>query len=807
MHEFTQRAKNVLDFARLFSFENNYPYIGTEHILYGLTKEKYGLASKILSRQGITSKVVKEYILNMTEMMTTKVKEKDIDFTPRSKRVIENSVKESNKMEHNYVGTEHILLALMKEIDSMAIKILISANVNPQKIFTDLIRVITDEQLLNLDQSNSFKNVTPTLNQFSKDLNLLAMENKLSPLIGREKEIEQIIQILGRKTKNNPLIIGHPGVGKTSIVEGLAKIFTSSKLPNSLKDKKIISLDISSMIAGAKYRGDFEDRLKKSINEAIKAGNVILFIDEIHNIIGAGSAEGAMDAASILKPILSNEEIRIIGATTFNEYKKYLEKDSALERRFGRVLIEEPTVEESINILKGLKSNYETHHKVKILDEAIVSAVNLSKRYLTTKFMPDKAIDVLDDTCSTLSVKIIDGYNMTIDIENMIKELNTLKNNAILAKDKEKAEKYKKEELKYKNKLKALEKKEVKKESNKKIITSENIYEAIAKMTKIPVEKLEKKEIDKLKGLEDKIKNKIIGQDDAVKSITKAIKRARLGLKDEKRPIGTFMFLGPTGVGKTELVKTLALELFGDENNIVRFDMSEYMEAHSVAKLIGSPPGYVGFEEGGLLTEKIKQKPYSIVLFDEIEKAHNDIYNILLQILEDGRLTDSSGNVVDFKNTIIIITSNVGAKNITDIKNVGFVLQDENITYEKQKNEVLNETKKIFKPEFLNRLDEIIVFKKLSKESLIKITNILLKELSNRLVKKDINIKFDKSVIEYIVDNGSDSNYGARPLRRFIISNIENYLAEEMLEGNISKNDNITLKYEDKTIKLKLSKK
>ena len=800
MYEFTQRAKNVLDIARTFSFENNYPYIGTEHILYGLTKEKYGLASKILKKQNINDKLTKELILKSSNILTTKVKEKDIDFTMRSKRVIENSIKESDKMGHNYVGTEHILLALMKEIDSMAIKILITANANPQKIFTDLIRVITDEQLLNIDESNTFKTVTPTLNQFSKDITKFASENKLSPLIGRENEINHIMQILSRKTKNNPLIVGNPGVGKTSIVEGLAKLIVLDKVPNSLKGKKIISLDISSMVAGAKYRGDFEDRLKKSIDEAIKAENVILFIDEIHNIIGAGSAEGAMDAASILKPILTNSNIKIIGATTFNEYKKYLEKDSALERRFGKIILEEPTKQETIKILKGLKNTYETHHKVKISDEAIISAVELSKRYLTNKFMPDKAIDVLDDTCASESVKNIDSNSIKLDMKKMIKELNNLKNNAILLQNKEDIDKYKKEETKYKNKLKLLDKKE---KEDTVYITSENIYNTIAKVTKIPVHKLEKKETDKLKSLESKLKEKIIGQDEAVTVIAKAIKRARLGLKDEKRPIGTFMFLGPTGVGKTELVKTLGIELFGVEENIVRFDMSEFMEAHSVAKLIGSPPGYVGFEEGGILTEKIKQKPYSIVLFDEIEKAHNDIYNILLQILEDGRLTDSSGTVVDFKNTIVIITSNVGAKYITNIKSsIGFVNSSETTIYEKQKAEVLNETKKIFKPEFLNRLDEIVVFKKLNQDSLIKITKILLKELSSRVSKKNIKIKFDKTVIDYIVKNGSDSNYGARPLRRFIISNIENYLAEEMLIGKINENDNIIVKYANNNIKL-----
>lgn len=796
MYEFTQRAKNVLDIARVFSFENNYPYIGSEHILYGLISEKYGLASKILIKQGLTKKGVKEAIINNSGIMTTKVKEKDIDFTPRSKKIIENSIKESNKVNHNYVGTEHILISLMKETDCIAVKILIEANINPTKMFTDLLKVMTDESLLNLDTNKTFKSVTPTLNQFSKDLNTLAEEKKIDDLIGRKEELEKVIGILCRKTKNNPIIVGEPGVGKTSLVEGLAKLITLNKAPVFLKDKRIISLDISSMVAGAKYRGDFEDRLKKSINEAIKAGNIILFIDEIHNIIGAGSAEGAMDAASILKPILSNSEIIVIGATTINEYKKYFEKDSALERRFGKVLIEEPTVDETIKIIKGIKKGYEKHHNVKISDEAIVTAVNLSKRYLTNKFMPDKAIDVIDETCSNISIK-----NVSVDVlkntENLLLELKKLKEQAVLSGDLEEAKKIKEKEIKYTNKIKKI-KNEKNKEDDNYIINENDINKTIAKMTKIPVEKLEKKEIEKLKKLEEKLKTKIIGQDEAVDSISKAIKRSRVGLKDEKRPVGSFMFLGPTGVGKTELVKALSLELFGDENMIVRFDMSEYMEPHSVAKLIGSPPGYIGYDEGGLLTEKIKQKPYSIVLFDEIEKAHNDIYNILLQILEDGRLTDSSGRVIDFKNTIIITTSNVGAKNITDIKSMGFVSGDNDSNYTKIKSEVLNETKKVFKPEFLNRFDEIIVFKKLTNDSLIKITKIMLKELTSRAKSKGINIKFDSSVVEYIIKNGVEANYGARPLRRFIISNIENFIAEEILEGNISKNDNLTIKYDDK---------
>ena len=795
MYEFTQRAKNVLDIARLFSYEHNYPYVGSEHILYGLISEKKGLASKILIKQGLTKVDVKDAIIENSGIMTTRVKEKDIEFTPRTKRIIENSVNEATRMNHNYVGTEHLLIALMKETDCVAVKILINKDINPTKMFTDLLKVITDESLISLDENKTFKNVTPTLSQYSKDLTTLAEENKIDVLIGREDELEKIISILCRKTKNNPIIVGEPGVGKTSLVEGLAKLIATNKAPMFLKDKRIISVDMSSMVAGAKYRGDFEERLKKSINEAIKAENIILFIDEIHNIIGAGSAEGAMDAASILKPILSNSDIRVIGATTINEYKKYFEKDSALERRFGKVVVDEPSVEETIKIIKGIKKSYERHHCVKISDDAIVTAVKLSKRYLTNKFMPDKAIDVIDETCSNISFKSgeIDEMKTTL---NLITELGKLKEQSVLAGDLDEAKKLKSKQNKYIKKLKALEKNN-NSDSEIYVVNDNDINKTIAKITKIPIEKLEKTDIDKLKKLEDKLKTKIIGQDEAVESVSKAIKRSRVGLKDEKRPVGSFMFLGPTGVGKTELVKALSLELFGDENMIVRFDMSEYMEAHSVAKLIGSPPGYVGYDEGGLLTEKVKQRPYSIILFDEIEKAHNDIYNILLQILEDGRLTDSTGRVIDFKNTIIIITSNVGARNITDIKSIGFVSSDNEGNYDKIKSEVLNETKKVFKPEFLNRFDEIIVFKKLTPDNLFKITNILLKELSIRVKAKGINIKFDKTVTEYIINKGADSNYGARPLRRFIVTNIENYIAEEILEGNILPGDSLVLKYNE----------
>lgn len=806
MYEFTGRAEKVLEIAKDFSEEHNYPFIGTEHILYGLIAEGEGLASKILASQGLTEEYVEQEILKIDGVMDTKADE--VDFTPRAKRIIENSRRESKRMGQNYVGTEHILLSLMREIDSVAVRILIDANIDPQRIFADLLKLLSEDSPVSPfrenDEMNEKNSDTPTLNQYGKYLTTLAKEGKLDPVIGRDSEITRIIEILSRRTKNNPVLIGEPGVGKTAVVEGLAQMIVDSKVPEVLKNKKVVSLDMSAMIAGAKYRGDFEERLKKSLNEIQQNGNIILFIDELHTIIGAGSAEGAMDAANILKPLLSRGEVQIIGATTLSEYRKYIEKDSALERRFQSVIVDEPSTEDTINILKGLKDKYEAHHKVKISEDAIEAAVNLSKRYINDRFLPDKAIDLIDESCSKIKLKSVTMPEKVTKLEKEIKKVNKDKEEAIIAQSFEDAAKFRDKEKELKKKLEEEKNKWKKSEQkNEALVTSEDICDVISSWTKIPVSKLTKKESEKLKELDTKLKERVIGQDEAVEALARAIKRARVGLKDEKRPIGSFIFLGPTGVGKTELTKALAENLFGDENSMIRFDMSEFMEPHSVSKLIGSPPGYVGYDEGGQLTEQVRRKPYSIILFDEIEKAHPDVFNILLQILEDGRLTDSNGRTVSFKNTVIIMTSNIGARSITENKTIGFMSKtDATKDYEKTKNEVMDELKRAFRPEFLNRLDDIIVFKKLSEESVEKITRLMLKDFEKLVENKNIKISIDESLVKFIAKTGFDTVYGARPLRRAIQSNVEDKFAEKMLDGEINAKDNVIVKYSDGEVKI-----
>lgn len=806
MYEFTGRAEKVLEIAKDFSEEHNYPFIGTEHILYGLIAEGEGLASKILASQGLTEEYVEQEILKIDGVMDTKADE--VDFTPRAKRIIENSRRESKRMGQNYVGTEHILLSLMREIDSVAVRILIDANIDPQRIFADLLKLLSEDSPVSPfrenDEMNEKNSDTPTLNQYGKYLTTLAKEGKLDPVIGRDSEITRIIEILSRRTKNNPVLIGEPGVGKTAVVEGLAQMIVDSKVPEVLKNKKVVSLDMSAMIAGAKYRGDFEERLKKSLNEIQQNGNIILFIDELHTIIGAGSAEGAMDAANILKPLLSRGEVQIIGATTLSEYRKYIEKDSALERRFQSVIVDEPSTEDTINILKGLKDKYEAHHKVKISEDAIEAAVNLSKRYINDRFLPDKAIDLIDEACSKIKLKSVTMPEKVTKLEKEIKKVNKDKEEAIIAQSFEDAAKFRDKEKELKKKLEEEKNKWKKSEQkNEALVTSEDICDVISSWTKIPVSKLTKKESEKLKELDTKLKERVIGQDEAVEALARAIKRARVGLKDEKRPIGSFIFLGPTGVGKTELTKALAENLFGDENSMIRFDMSEFMEPHSVSKLIGSPPGYVGYDEGGQLTEQVRRKPYSIILFDEIEKAHPDVFNILLQILEDGRLTDSNGRTVSFKNTVIIMTSNIGARSITENKTIGFMSKtDATKDYEKTKNEVMDELKRAFRPEFLNRLDDIIVFKKLSEESVEKITRLMLKDFEKLVENKNIKISIEESLVKFIAKTGFDTVYGARPLRRAIQSNVEDKFAEKMLDGEINAKDNVIVKYSDGEVKI-----
>mgnify|MGYP004507369363 FL=1 len=807
MYEFTGRANRVLEIAKEFSITHNYSFVGTEHILYGLVKEGEGLASKILSSQGLKPEYVEDEILRIDGVMNTL--ESDPEFTPRAKRIIENSAKEAMRMGQNYVGTEHILLALMREIDSVAVRILIDTNIDPQRIFADLLRLLSeDSPVANYSDSSFSSSVdtnTPTLNQYGKNLTALAKESKLDPVIGRKNEIQRIIEILSRRTKNNPVLIGEPGVGKTAVVEGLAQMIVDNKVPEILKNKKVVSLDMSAMIAGAKYRGDFEERLKNVLQEIKKAGNIILFIDEMHTIIGAGAAEGAMDAANILKPLLSRGEIQIIGATTLNEYRKHIEKDAALERRFQTVIVDEPTTEDTVKILRGLKDKYEAHHKVKITDEAIKAAVDLSERYINDRFLPDKAIDLIDEACSKIKLRTVTMPKNILDMENKIEKVSKEKEEAIISQSFEKAAKLRDEEKELKDKVNKARENWKKKEENKEAsVNAEDIANVVSAWTKIPVTKLTKTESEKLKNLDLELKKRVIGQDDAVEALARAIKRARVGLQNENRPIGSFMFLGPTGVGKTELTKALAENLFGNENQLIRLDMSEFMEAHSVSKLIGSPPGYVGYDEGGQLTEQVRRKPYSIVLFDEIEKAHPDVFNMLLQILDDGRLTDSTGRTVSFKNTVIIMTSNAGARNIVEHHSIGFMnKEDSKKDYEKTRDEVMGELKKIFRPEFLNRLDDIIVFKKLSNESIEKITKIMLDEFIKRLEKKNIKVDVSDDVIKYISKVGFDDTYGARPLRRAIQSKIEDKFAEEMLDGNIKEDSNVKIDLNDDKIVIK----
>ena len=807
MYEFTGRANRVLEIAKEFSITHNYSFVGTEHILYGLVKEGEGLASKILTSQGLKPEYVEEEILRIDGVMNTL--ESDPEFTPRAKRIIENSAKEAMRMGQNYVGTEHILLALMREIDSVAVRILIDTNIDPQRIFADLLRLLSeDSPVANYSDSSFSSSVdtnTPTLNQYGKNLTALAKESKLDPVIGRKNEIQRIIEILSRRTKNNPVLIGEPGVGKTAVVEGLAQMIVDNKVPEILKNKKVVSLDMSAMVAGAKYRGDFEERLKNVLQEIKKAGNIILFIDEMHTIIGAGAAEGAMDAANILKPLLSRGEIQIIGATTLNEYRKHIEKDAALERRFQTVIVDEPTTEDTVKILSGLKDKYEAHHKVKITDEAIKAAVDLSERYINDRFLPDKAIDLIDEACSKIKLRTVTMPKNILDMENKIEKVSKEKEEAIISQSFEKAAKLRDEEKELKDKVNKARENWKKKEENKEAsVNAEDIANVVSAWTKIPVTKLTKTESEKLKNLDLELKKRVIGQDDAVEALARAIKRARVGLQNENRPIGSFMFLGPTGVGKTELTKALAENLFGNENQLIRLDMSEFMEAHSVSKLIGSPPGYVGYDEGGQLTEQVRRKPYSIVLFDEIEKAHPDVFNMLLQILDDGRLTDSTGRTVSFKNTVIIMTSNAGARNIVEHHSIGFMnKEDSKKDYEKTRDEVMAELKKIFRPEFLNRLDDIIVFKKLSNESIEKITKIMLDEFIKRLEKKNIKVDVSDDVIKYISKVGFDDTYGARPLRRAIQSKIEDKFAEEMLDGNIKENSNVKIDLKNDKIVIK----
>ena len=805
MYRFTNRAERAIELAGQIAAELGHNYIGTEHLLAGLIREGNGLAYKILNEYGITEEKVVGLIDGLIGTAEA-LDEVPKGFTPRTKRVIELSFMEAKKLNNNFIGTEHLLLALMKEGDSVASRIVGELGVDVQKMFSDLIKTLTDDSAGNstVNTKKTFStSQTPTLNQYGKDLTNEAAEGKLDPIIGRENEIERIIQILSRRTKNNPCLIGEPGVGKTAVAEGLAEKVIEGDVPENLRNKRIVTLDISSMVAGAKYRGDFEDRLKKCLQEIKKVGNVILFIDEIHTIVGAGAAEGAIDAANILKPLLARAEIQVIGATTLNEYRKYIEKDAALERRFQPVTVGEPSTNETIEILKGIRDKYEAHHKVKITDDAIKAAAELSARYINDRYLPDKAIDLMDEAASKVKLQSLTAPKNVKKIEAKIQEIVKEKEDAINAQDFENAAKLRDKEYKEREKL---EKEKLNWEQKNQIAMTEvgenEIAAVIANWTGIPVSKLTEAETERLRKLEDELHKRVVGQDEAIVAVSKAIRRSRVGLKDPKRPIGSFMFLGPTGVGKTETCKALAECMFGDENAIIRIDMSEYMEKHTVSKLIGSPPGYVGYDEGGQLTEKVRRKPYSVILFDEIEKAHPDVFNIMLQILDDGRLTDSQGRVVDFKNTVIIMTSNIGARNISNQKSIGFNGEEGKGTkkYEEIKSNVMSELKKEFKPEFLNRVDEIIVFKQLTEEEISKIADLLLKTTVSRLTERNIKIKISSDMKKHIAKAGFDPVYGARPLKRAIQNLVEDKIAEEILMGNVKDGDVAKIDYKNEDV-------
>ena len=806
---FTEKAIKVIMLAQEEARRLGHNFVGTEQVLLGLIGEGTGVAAKTLKSMGVTLKDARAEVEKIIGRGSGFVAV-EIPFTPRAKRVLELSWDEARQLGHNYIGTEHLLLGLIREGEGVAARVLENLGVDLNKVRSNAVKMLGESKPQTVSSGTSSsssttggKTKTPSLDEFGRDLTLAAQELRLDPVVGREKEIERVIQILARRTKNNPVLIGEPGVGKTAIAEGLAIRIVNAEVPDILDGKKVIQLDMGLLVAGTKYRGEFEERLKKIMDEIRQAGNIILVIDEMHTLIGAGAAEGAIDAANILKPALSRGEIQVIGATTLDEYRKYVEKDSALERRFQPVIVDEPTEDESIEIIKGLKPKYEEHHKLIISDEAIVAAVKLSNKYITDRFLPDKAIDVIDEASSKVRLKVSnlspEGKELEKELRSIIKE----KEDAIRNQEFEKASQLRDDEADMKDRIREMAQKyREEHEANKPTVTAENVAEVIGTMTGIPVTKLTEGESERLLKLEQTLHERVIGQNDAVVAISKAIRRARVGLKSPNRPIGSFIFCGPTGVGKTELAKALAEAVFGSEDNMIRVDMSEFMEKHSTAKLIGSPPGYVGYDDGGHLTELVRKKPYSVILFDEIEKAHPDVFNIMLQILDDGRLTDAKGRHVNFKNTIIIMTSNVGASMITTTSKLGFSTSDDESKdkYEKLKETVSEEMKKAFRPEFLNRIDETIVFAHLKQEEIRQIVDLMLKDLFKRLAERELSVEVTDEVKDHLAKNGYSEAYGARPLRRLIQRKIEDMLAEEILSGKYSPGDTIIIKLVDDKI-------
>ncbi|SFG21152.1 ATP-dependent Clp protease ATP-binding subunit ClpC [Clostridium cadaveris] len=800
--KFTERAQKVVMYAQEEAIELRHGYIGTEHILLGILEEN-GLSKNLLNKKNVTLEIVKELILQYEGQGDFGIDQNQIPLTPRTKRILDLSLVEARNLNQNYVTPEHILLAITRESDGVAYTILTNIGVNMDSLRQELLSSFSNQGNGKTTRDNVNKHVnTPTLNQYGRDLTDLAREGKLDPIIGRDSETQRVLEILCRRTKNNPCFIGDPGVGKTAIVEGLAEKIVEGNIPEILASKRVVTLDISSLLAGSKYRGEFEERLKKVMEEIRKAGDIILFIDEIHTIVGAGGAEGAIDASNILKPALARGEIQCIGATTIDEYRKYIEKDAALERRFQPVMVVEPTKEETLQILKGVRDKYEAHHGVKITDEALEASITLSDRYITDRYLPDKAIDLMDEAAAKIRIENLTTPPDLKMLEEALNKVEKEKEDAINLQDFEKAASLRDNEREIKNKIEAC-KINWKSEANirTKVVGEREIASVVSRWTKVPVEKLTETESERLLNLENILHGRVIGQDEAVRAISKAVRRARVGLKDPNRPIGSFIFLGPTGVGKTELSKALAEAMFGNENSMIRIDMSEYMEKHSVSRLIGSPPGYVGFDEGGQLTEKVRRNPYSAILFDEIEKAHPEVFNILLQILEDGRLTDGKGKTVNFKNTIIIMTSNAGANTLKKQKTLGFATDDfeQDSEYEKMKENIMEELKRSFRPEFLNRIDDIIVFHEIKEEDLSKIVKLMLHSVTERLQTQEIYLNFNEDVTKHLAKKGFDPVYGARPLRRAITKAVEDKLSEEILKGNIQRGDsvNITLKDND----------
>ena len=807
-NKFTPRAEEVLRLSQEAAEEMGHGYVGSEHLLLGLIREEEGIAHRVLSEYGVTDEMVCD-VLQRSVGKGLSGAAPSQGLTPRAKSVVELAVSEAARMGSSYIGTEHLLMGILREGGNMALRILRTMGVDPKKMYSSIVKKLNDTPhtvtsgVSAANRESDKKN--KTLAEFTRDLTEAARTGKLDPVIGRDKEIQRVIQILSRRTKNNPVLIGEPGVGKTAIAEGLAERIVSGDVPEELLDKKLLSLDLSGMVAGTKYRGEFEERIKNTLAEVKKAGNVILFIDELHTIVGAGSAEGAVDAANIIKPALGRGEIRVIGATTLNEYRKYIEKDAALERRFQPVTVGEPTLEATLEILKGLRDKYEAHHKLTITDEALEAAVQLSKRYIGDRFLPDKAIDLMDEAASQVRMTAEASSPDLKALEEKIAALHREKSEAVTAQDFEKAAQLRDIEKDYQEQVE-IERDNWRKQmaQNRGSVTADDVAKVVAGWTGIPVTRLTEDESMRLLKLEEKLHQRVVGQDEAVNAVAKAIRRSRVGLKDPKRPIGSFLFLGPTGVGKTELCKTLAEAMFGDENAMVRIDMSEYMEKHTVSRLVGSPPGYVGHEEGGQLTEKVRRKPYSVVLFDEIEKAHEDVWNILLQILEDGIVTDSQGRKVDFKNTIIVMTSNVGAKNITaDAARLGFdggdkdEKESEEAHFGRIRDAVMADLKRTFRPEFLNRIDEIIVFRQLTEDNIRQIARRMLDVTGARMAQQGITLEADDDAVAELARDGFDPQYGARPLRRAIQSMVEDAVAEKMLEGELKSGDTAHVRLKD----------